>query len=416
MRVAIQTLGTRGDVQPYIALARGLMAHGHEVQLAAPAQFAAMAAQHDTPFVGLPGEFLALLNTPEGKAAIAGGKGFSTGLKILGKVRPLMLRLLDAEWQAVRSFEPDLIVYHPKSIAAPDMATVLDIPHVLASPLPGFNPTAAFPTPLLPFASLGPLNRESHRLAMHGGEILFRRELKAWRKSVLSFKPGERRQQRSGTLYAYSPAVLPKPHDWGPDVLVSGYWFLDEPHWRPDPALASFLEAGPPPVYFGFGSMPGLNPERMAELITNALDLTGKRGLVAGGNGAIAPQRMGERAFFLSSAPHDRLLPKTSATVHHGGAGTTGASLRAGIPTQIIPFFGDQPFWGRRVAELGAGPPPLDRKSLNADMLAIALTAMDEAAMKSRAKAIGAAIACDRGVDAAVTFLEEVSIRPRRLS
>ena len=134
MRFAIETLGTRGDVQPYIALAIGLIARGHEVQLAAPVQFTDMATEHGIPFAGLPGEFLALLDTPEGKAAVAGGKGFSAGFKLLKHVRPLMMRLLDEEWRAVRSFQPDVLVYHPKSFGSPDMAAALGVPHVLASP------------------------------------------------------------------------------------------------------------------------------------------------------------------------------------------------------------------------------------------------------------------------------------------
>ena len=144
MRIAIETLGTRGDVQPYLALARGLLARGHDVQLAAPVQFGEMVAQH-VGFIPLPGEFLALMDTPEGKAAIAGGEGFAAGFKLLKYVRPLIRRLLDEEWNAVRDFRPDLILYHPKSLGSPSMATALNVPHVLASPLPGFTATSAFP-------------------------------------------------------------------------------------------------------------------------------------------------------------------------------------------------------------------------------------------------------------------------------
>jgi len=183
--------------------------------------------------------------------------------------------------------------------------------------------------------------------------------------------------------------------------------------WQPDPALAAFLEAGPPPVYFGFGSMPGLDPETMTGMILDALEMTGKRGLLAVGSGAIGLEKMSDRAFFLKNAPHDVLLPRASAAVHHGGAGTTAASLRAGLPTQIIPFFGDQPFWGRRVAALGAGPAPLNRRTLSASILANALVAMDVPTMRSRAKALGAAIESDRGIEMAIEFLEGASRRTK---
>jgi sterol 3beta-glucosyltransferase len=162
--------------------------------------------------------------------------------------------------------------------------------------------------------------------------------------------------------------------------------------------------------------MPGLDPETMTGMILDALEMTGKRGLLAVGSGAIGLEKMSDRAFFLKNAPHDVLLPRASAAVHHGGAGTTAASLRAGLPTQIIPFFGDQPFWGRRVEYLGAGPAPLDRKTLNAPLLAQALIAMDDPAMRSRANALGAAIRTDRGIETAIDFLERVGSRASKAS
>jgi sterol 3beta-glucosyltransferase len=405
MRVAIETLGSRGDVQPYVALALALLARGHDVQLAAPAQFQGFVERHNIPYVALPGEFLTLLDTPEGKAAIVGGQGFSGGLKLLKHIRPLMMELFDREWQAVQSFAPDIIVYHPKSLVSPFIATALGIAHVLASPVPGLTPTTAFPSPLLPFSSLGPFNRLSHIFALKAVDLLFARDLKAWRERALGTS-ADRPAPRAGTIYAYSPAKLPKPYDWGPDILVSGNWFLNEPDWTPDPALARFLDDGPPPVYFGFGSMPGLNPEAVTEMILQALSMTGDRGVLARGGGAISTGRAEGPVFFLDSAPHDRLLPEMSAIVHHGGAGTTAAGLRAGLPTQIIPFFGDQPFWGRRVAELGAGPPPLKRANLTAETLAKALTALEDSKMRRRAQSLSDAIKTDPGADAAVDFLE----------
>ena len=155
--------------------------------------------------------------------------------------------------------------------------------------------------------------------------------------------------------------------------------------------------------------MPGIDPAAMTRMILEALEMSGKRGLLAGGGGAIGNGDAGARAFFLSGAPPDRLLPRASAAAHHGGAGTTAASLRAGLPTQVVPFFGDQPFWGRRVAALGAGPAPLDRKTLSAAGLAKALAAMDAATMRARAAELGNALARDRGVETAINFLEELN-------
>lgn len=411
MRVAVQTLGTRGDVQPYIALALGLVERGHEVQIAAPVQFEAMVSGRGIAFAALPGEFLELINTPEGQAALAGGQGFGAGLKLLKHVRPLMRSLLDAEWAAVRAFAPDVIIGHPKSLAAPHMAEALGCSYVLASPLPGFTPTAAFPSPMLPFASLGPLNRVSHALVMRGSELLFGKLVGAWREQALGLT--RRRYpagDRSGTLYAYSPRVVPVPPDWGPDVLVSGYWFLRREEWQPSEALAAFLETGEPPVYVGFGSMPGLDPQGLTAVIIEALAKAGKRGLLATGGGGLEAMNAPTHVHVITGAPHDWLFPQVAATIQHGGAGTTAASLRAGKPTAVCPFFGDQPFWGRRIAELGVGPTPLTRKALTAEAMAAAMIAMDDPILRSRAAALGAAIRNENGVAAAVKFIERRAV------
>ncbi|MGZ2423111.1 glycosyltransferase [Rhizobium laguerreae] len=406
MRVAIHALGTRGDVQPYIALALGLIERGHRVQLAAPVQFESMVQDHGLAFAPLPGEFLALLDTPEGKAAIAGGKGFSAGLKLLKYVRPMMRTLLDAEWKAAQAFNPDIFVHHPKAIAVPHMAEALQCPFILASPLPGFTPTATFPSPMLPFRDLGWFNRISHIAAIRGAELLFGTLLSTWRVERLGL--ARRRTPAiasSGALYAYSRHVVPVPPDWGSDVLVSGYWFLDSKNWRPPDDLAAFLAEGEPPIYVGFGSMPGVDPGRMTATVVEALARQGKRGILALGGGALAADHKSGHVHVVRHAPHDWLFPEVSAVIHHGGAGTTAAALRAGKPMIICPFFGDQPFWARRVTDLGVGL-SLDRRVLTVESLTDALAAMDDPHMRRQADAVGAPIRDEDGVANAVGFIE----------
>ncbi|MEI9901422.1 MAG: glycosyltransferase [Hyphomicrobium sp.] len=406
MRISIHTLGTRGDIQPYLALALGLKARGHEVQLAAPMQFEAMATRRGVGFAPLPGDFLNLIATPEGKAALTGSKGFGAGLRLLKYARPMMRGVLDAEWQAARGFAPDIIIAHPKSLAAPHIAERLGTPWVLASPLPGFTATAAFPTPLLRFATLGPLNRISHSLATKSAGFLFGGLLRDWRGTSLGLSQRGNPPRPIATLYAYSPHVLAKPGDWGDDVLVAGYWFLDHPDWNPDAELAKFLGAGDPPVYIGFGSMPGIDPQRLTRVCVEALERCGKRGLLATGGGALEDITTAPFVRMIAEAPHDRLFACVSAVVHHGGAGTTGAALRAGKPTAAFAFFGDQPFWARRIVRLGVGPRTPDINHLTAENLAEAIVAMDDAAMRERASALGEAIRGEDGVAAAVGFIE----------
>ena len=408
MRIAINTLGTRGDVQPYIALAIALTKAGHTVQISAPLQFADMIQAHGLKCAALPGEFLALLDTPEGKAAIAGREGFTAGLKLLKHFRPLMRILLEAEWNATQSYRPDVIVYHPKSFASPHMAEKVGCKCILASPLPGFTPTSAFPSPLLPFRSLGPLNRASHLVATRGASLMFGKLIKDWRAETLGLS--RRRQSNvrpAATIYAYSRHVLPVPSDWGDEVLVSGYWFLKGSAWSLPESLKAFLAAGDPPIYVGFGSMPGVDAEATTNIIIEALARCGKRGLLSTGGGALRLTDAPSHIHQIDHAPHDVLFPHVAATIHHGGAGTTAASLRAGKPMTISPFFGDQPFWARRMQELGVAPAALDRKTFSVGRLVSAIEAMDTNEMRDRAAALGAVIRNEDGCSRAVRFIEQ---------
>ena len=408
MRFAIHTLGTRGDTQPYVALACRLRRRGHEVLVVAPTQFAELAAAERVPFSPLPAEFLAVLDSHEAKRLNGNsGAGFGAGFKLLKFYRDIGRRLLDAEWEAARTFGPDAILFHPKALGAPHIAAKLGTPLFLASPLPGFTPTSAFPTPVLPVTSLGPLNRPSHALMIHGGALMFAKTIRAWRVEQLGLPARGKPAPIAGTLYGYSHHVLPKPADWGSDVAVTGYWFLDAPDWSPDSDLAAFLAAGEPPVYVGFGSMPSVDPERLTGLVVEGLRRAGKRGLLATNGGALGRIKASENLHVIADAPHDRLLPLVGATLHHGGAGTTGAALRAGLPTAICPFFGDQPFWARRVVALGVGPPPLDKRATTADDLAAAFAAMDDPLIRARAARLGAAIRSEDGIETAIQFIEK---------
>ncbi|WP_055045573.1 glycosyltransferase [Devosia sp. A16] len=409
MKIAIHTLGTRGDVQPYLALALGLKAAGHTVMIAAPTQYEAFIGTHGILFSYLPGEFLDLMETPEAKAAMAGGGGFAAGFKMIKHFKPIGRKQLKAEWQAAQQFQPDLIIYHPKAIAARHIAERLSCPAVLASPLPGFTPTKEFASPMVPFRSVGPLNPLTHTVMAEGGEAIFRKMITDWRASDLNLAKKPRKPLKpQATLYAYSPSVLPRPVDWADDVAVTGYWFLEEAgDWQPDAGLQAFLDAGDPPVYVGFGSMPGLDPSALTTLVTEALRHAGKRGVLATGGGAIQAGSNSPDLHIIAGAPHDRLFPLMSACVHHGGAGTTGASLRAGKPTIVCPFFGDQPFWARIVHELGAGPAPIDRKNLTSGLLAAAIIeATATGTMARRAAEIGAEIRQEHGVSNAIAYLE----------
>jgi sterol 3beta-glucosyltransferase len=210
-------------------------------------------------------------------------------------------------------------------------------------------------------------------------------------------------------LYPYSPALLPVPGDFPPHVHVTGAWFLDRPAtWRPDPALEQFLDAGPP-VYVGFGSMSGKQASGRAQIVLDALAETGQRGLLARGWGGLEVTGLPNNVQLIEAAPHDWLFPRMAAVVHHGGAGTTAAGLRAGKPTVICPFLGDQPFWGTLVHARGVGPHPIPQRQLTASRLAAAISmAVHNPEMRQRAAGLGARMQAEDGVANAVGIVERV--------
>lgn len=408
MNVLILTLGSRGDVQPYIALGTGLQAAGHQVTLATLEAFAPLAAAFGLGFQPLHGEFLELLQTPQGKAAVA-GKG--NPLALLREVQPMLRRILDDALGA--SAGAELVIYHPKALAGYSLAEARGVPGVLALPLPLFSPTAAFPSPILPVANLGPiLNRLSHRVMVALTSASVRGMVNRWRKEALGLGRVRDELTLHGKpvlrLYGYSPAVVPTPPDWDRSSVATGYWFLDRSQgWTPPESLRAFLSAGPPPVYVGFGSMPTQDAARTTDVVVEALRRAGQRGVLATGWGGLAAGEMPPELYLLDEAPHDWLFPQMAAVVHHGGAGTTAAGLRAGVPTVICPFFGDQPFWGRRVVTLGVGPQPIPQRRLTAETLSAAIAvAVGDPQLRERASALGRAISAENGVVRAAGEIE----------
>jgi sterol 3beta-glucosyltransferase len=294
------------------------------------------------------------------------------------------------------------------------IADYFNIPYVQAYVFP-ITPTSAFAGPLAPPVPLGgPLNRLSfhamRQMLWQSGRVADVTIRKRLGMPPASFWGGYRAlaAKRVPIVYGYSEQVVPRPPDWDDSIAISGYWFLDAvPGWTPPDDLARFLDAGEPPVYIGFGSMGNRKPEAMARLALDALALSGQRGVLASGWGGLNATDLPDNVHMIRSVPHSWLFPRMAAVVHHGGAGTTAAGLRAGVPSIIIPFFGDQPFWGRRVAALGVGPQPLPRRSLTAQRLADAITqAVRDVGMRQRAAGLGARIRAEDGIGNATRLIE----------
>lgn len=211
-------------------------------------------------------------------------------------------------------------------------------------------------------------------------------------------------------LYGFSPLVIPPPSDWDTNTHVTGFWYLDQVEdWTPPPDLMEFLEAGSPPIYVGFGSMSSRKPEETADLILSALEQTKQRAVMLSGWRGLQKADLPDSVFMVDSVPFSWLFPRVAAVVHHGGAGTTAYGLRAGVPSIVVPFFADQPFWGYCVAKLGVGPKPIPRRKLTVERLAKAIQeAVKDEAMRQRAADLGSKIQAEDGVARAVAIIQQI--------
>ena len=208
-------------------------------------------------------------------------------------------------------------------------------------------------------------------------------------------------------LSAYSQSIIHIPIDWPENFNITGYFFLESKfEWHPPESLIRFLEAGEPPVYIGFGSMGGKNPEKIAKIALEALEKCGQRGLSLTGWGGLQTNSIPDNVFVLDSAPHSWLFPRMAALVHHGGAGTTAEGLRAGVPTVVVPFILDQFFWGARVKAMDLGPNPIPYKKLTSDRLAAAIyKAMNDPKILQATKQCGKNIGSENGIQNALKFI-----------
>jgi UDP:flavonoid glycosyltransferase YjiC (YdhE family) len=386
------------------------------VRLVTHANFAPLVTSRGLAFWPMGGDVRDVAQSPEMRQRIGGGNLLAVLSLMAKEAERAALILADAGLAASQGM--DLVVAGIGGLfVGLAMAEKLRIPLMQAYYIP-FTPTRAYPSFLAPrlpsWLGRGP-NRLTHHAARQVMWQGFRRADRRIRAEVLGLPPAPFfGPYASGTLkstpllYGYSPAVIPKPPDWEDDIHVTGYWFLDPADdWSPPPDLVSFLDAGAPPVYVGFGSMAHREPEKTVDLIVQALARSGQRAVLGSGWGGLGEGKLPQTVFRVDSVPFSWLFPRMAAVVHHGGAGTTAAGLRAGVPSVVVPFFGDQFYWGQRIVQLGVGPEPVPRKGLTAGRLAEAMeAALTDGAIRERAADLGATIRAEDGVGKAVAVVE----------
>jgi UDP:flavonoid glycosyltransferase YjiC (YdhE family) len=416
LRITINTFGTLGDIQPYIAFGKGLEEAGHDVCILTHQIFEAFVREHGLevhPMALNPREVLV-----EKAFAEFGNNLFRFMPWLKGQYKVYLKELFRSTDEAAEG--ADLLLNSLFSFAGYHVAQKRGIP-VFGAYLQMVTPTRAFhsmnaqpPPKWLPFK--GAYNYLSMKLGSQFFFNLLKSLVNECREDVLGLPPlGSGYYWRADTddtipfLYGYSPSVLPKPPDWGENIRVAGYWFLDQAEgYNPPLELVDFLESGSPPVYVGFGSMVEHEEKEITRLIVEAVGQADCRTILLGGWSELGGGELPDNILRIDYAPHEWLFPKMAAVVHHGGAGTTAAGFRAGVPTVVVPFFGDQFFWGWRTAELGVGPDAISRKKLTAERLANAIkAAVSDGSMRQRAAALGEKISTEDGVGRAVEFIEE---------
>ncbi|KAM5356612.1 hypothetical protein ACJ41O_003258 [Fusarium nematophilum] len=391
LNIVIQVVGSRGDVQPFVALGAELQKHGHRVRLATHNvfdKFVRDAGLEFFPIGGDPSELMAYMVKNPGLVpslkSLRGGD--------IQKKRVMVAEMLEGCWHSClqpdpssgRPFVADAIIANPPSFAHVHCAQAMGIPVHLMFTMP-WTSTRDFSHPLanLKFGPKAVMDQRTANYVSYSvvewltwqglGDII-----NDWRKSIdlepvpLSEGPLLAETLQIPFTYCWSPALVGKPADWPSYIDVCGFFFREPPRYTPPPDLADFLAQGPPPIYIGFGSIVIDDPERMTKILVEAVRRTGVRAIISRGWSNLGGTEQ-EGIFFLGDCPHEWLFTKVSAVFHHGGAGTTACGLLNGRPTTIVPFFGDQPFWGDMVAASGAGPSPIPQKQLNADNLAEAI-------------------------------------------
>ncbi|THW22437.1 UDP-Glycosyltransferase/glycogen phosphorylase, partial [Aureobasidium pullulans] len=419
LNIVIQIVGSRGDVQPFIALGNELQKSGHRVRLATHdvfRDFVTNSGLEFYPIGGDPNELMSYMVKNPG--LIPSMKTMQAGE--ITKKRAMIREMLDGCWRSCIEpddatgvpFVADAIIANPPSFAHIHCAQALCIPVHLMFTMP-WTATKNFPHPLANIqannAEPTMVNRLSYAMVewmtWQGiGDLVNK-----WRKSLdLEPVPSSEGPLLLETLevphtYCWSPALVPRPADWPKHIDVCGFFFREPPSYKPPPDLSAFLEAGPPPVYIGFGSIVIEDPEALTDTILEAVRMTGVRALVSRGWSKLGQGRdSDDTVFYLSDCPHEWLFDHVAAAVHHGGAGTTACGLSKGVPSFLVPFFGDQPFWGIMVAASGAGPEPIPYQSLTALGLARAITKCLAPETRLAAKEVADKMNTEDGVRAAV--------------
>jgi UDP:flavonoid glycosyltransferase YjiC (YdhE family) len=405
MHITILALGSRGDVQPYAALGIGLKQAGHQVRFITFENFSHYARDNGLEFHPIRGDAQALVAN--------GGTDMLALMRSFGSLAEGYARDLSAPHLG----ETDLILNQlPAGLYGFDLAEKYGLKMVQVAVIP-LARTRTMPLMGTPRLRLPGYNKATYSFGEQMAWQMFRPVINRWRRQTLGLPAlpvggyfGQLATRRYPILNGFSEQVVPRPADWNEHIYISGYWFPQDRQWQPPADLLAFLESGSPPVFIGFGSMPVKDPQRTTAIVLEALRQSGQRAILHEGWGGLGSQSLPDSVFKIDYAPYDWLFPRMAMILHHGGSGTTAFGFRSGVPACVVSFVFDQFYWGKRIADLGAGPAPIRFRDLNAERLREAIHAgVENPAMRRKAAELGEKIRAEDGIGKALEALQKIS-------
>jgi len=404
LNVVILICGSRGDVQPFIAFGKGLQKRGHRVRLASHVTFRNFVIENGLEFYPLKGDPELLMNFMVNHPDM-----ITLDPKEISQKKRQMELIYNSTWDActANNFRAEVVISNPPVNVHVHLMQRLQVPLYIMFTMP-WAPTKDYMHPLAPMQNLLD-NKTSYTVVDKMIWVGLGSLQNEFRKKIGLNTIGSRgaylvRHLKVPQIYCMSPHLAPKPTDWGSHIDVVGFWYLDlKSNFNPPKDLVEFFAAGPPPVYVGFGSIVVDDPKTLSKNVIEAIIQSKQRAVVSPGWAKLGEgMDLPPSIKLIGAVPHDWLLPQCAAACHHGGAGTTAAGLKSGCPTIIVPFFGDQPFWGSCVARMGVGPTPIPYKQLTAAKLRDAILFCVQPDVQKRAKEFGEKLRAEDGVATAV--------------
>ncbi|MCX8131996.1 MAG: glycosyltransferase [Clostridia bacterium] len=400
--ITILCSGSRGDIQPYIALAQQLKKLGKDIRITGSKSFEGFIRSYGIDVYPIEADIETLNVDPKLLKAAGSSDNPLKMLLTFNKMKKYGVYMVNDYYSACEGSE--LIIYHPGCTIGYFAAQKFGIPSVLASPFP-MHKTKEYLSVVMYGKTQSNILTKKVSYAMIQGMLWMasKNSVKGfWKKRFGEVPdnfgcPFERHTDKTHpAIVSCSNFVFKKPDDWNENIHQNGYWFVEEAiDYSPSDELAAFLSTGEKPVYIGFGSMTSIEKhDGLAEMAAEAIIKSGKRGIICGMG---KPANLPKNIIAIDSIPHSWLFERVSAVCHHGGAGTTAAGFKAGIPSIVIPFSNDQFAWAHRAYDLGVAAKPIPKKELSADKLADAISFALTDKIVANAKALGKNIAAENG-------------------